>query len=255
VKDSRALAVEVARQAGLLLLERFGGPARGLGSKSTATDLVSDADRDAEALIERLLRAERPDDAIVGEEGANREGRSGVTWLVDPLDGTVNFLYGIPHWCVALACADRVGTRVGVVHDPNRGETFVAERARGAWLGERRLAVSDQADLGHALVATGFGYDALVRRRQGAAVARVLSQIRDLRRFGSAALDLAWLAAGRCDGYFESGVNPWDIEAGILLVTEAGGQVSRVDRIGHDQRPGVVATNGRVHSALRALLV
>lgn len=254
MSDLRALALEVAVAAGALLLERFGGPARGLGSKSTLTDLVTDADRDAEALIVRALRAARPGDAIVGEEGARRDGTSGVRWFVDPLDGTVNYVYGIPQWSVSLACADAVGALVGVVHDPCRGETFVAERALGAWLGERRLRVSAEADLGRALVATGFGYDAEVRRKQGAIVARVLPAVRDIRRFGSAALDLAWVAAGRNDGYFETGVNPWDVEAGVLLVHEAGGAVTRVEGIGEDRRPGVIATNGRLHAALSALL-
>ncbi len=252
--DLRALALEVALAAGALLLERFGESARGVASKTSVTDLVSDADRDAERVIVERLRAARPDDAIVGEEGARREGSSGVRWFIDPLDGTINFLYGIPHWCVSLACADAGGAFVGVVHDAWRSETFVAEHGRGAWLGEHRLMVSTERDLGHALVATGFGYAAEVRRRQGVTVARVLPRVRDVRRFGSAALDLAWLAAGRLDAYFETGVNSWDVEAGMLLVREAGGDATRVERIGEDSRAGVVATNGRLHEAFRALL-
>ncbi len=252
--DLRDLAVDVAQAAGALLLERFGGPARGLASKTTSTDLVSDADRDAEALITRLLRESRPDDGIVGEEGARLESASGVRWFIDPLDGTINYLYGIPQWCVTLAGHDREGALVGVVHDPCRGETFVAERGKGAWLGDRRIAVTSEGDLARSLIATGFGYEAEVRGRQGATIARVLPHVRDIRRCGSAALDLAWVAAGRQDGYFETGVNPWDVEAGILLVREAGGAVTRVDHIGGDERPGVIATNGRIQVALRALL-
>ena len=252
--DLATLALEVAREAGALLLERFGSPARGVGSKSSVTDLVSDADRDAEALIVRRLRAARPDDAIVAEEGTSRHGTSGLSWYVDPLDGTINYLYGIPHWCVTLACADGEGAIVGVIHDPSRLETFTAQRSRGAFVSQRRLAVSTEPDLGKALVATGFGYDAEVRRRQGTAVARVLPRVRDLRRFGSAALDLAWVAAGRFDGYFESGINPWDVEAGILIVREAGGRATRLKGIGDDPRPAVVATNAAIHEALRTLL-
>jgi myo-inositol-1(or 4)-monophosphatase len=248
------LALAIARETGELLLERFGAPARGVASKSSATDLVSDADRDAESLIVRRLREARPADGVVGEEGTARQGTSGVSWFVDPLDGTINYLYGIAHWCVTLACADAAGTLVGVVHDPNRGETFVAERDRGAFLGERRLAVSRVADLGHALLATGFGYEAEVRRRQGATIARALPHVRDIRRFGSAALDLAWLAAGRYDAYFESGINPWDVEAGMLLVREAAGRVTRLEGLGEDRRPAVVASNGSLHQALLAFL-
>ena len=250
--ELRALAVDVAQEAGALLRERFGSPARGVAAKSTATDLVSDADRDAEALIVRRLRAARPDDAVIGEEGTSRAGSSGLSWYVDPLDGTINYLYGIPHWCVTLACADAHGAVAGVVHDPNRGETFVAERSRGAFLGGKRLAVSSESDLGRALLATGFGYDAAVRSLQGATVGRILPEVRDLRRFGSAALDLAWLASGRYDAYFESGINPWDVEAGILLVSEAGGRVTRLDGIADDRRPSVVASNAALHGALLA---
>jgi len=254
VTELADLALEAALEAGALLLERFGAPARGIGSKSSATDLVSDADRDAEALIVARLHAARPDDAIIAEEGGGHLGTSGLSWYVDPLDGTINYLYGIPHWCVTLACADADGGIVGVIHDPGRRETFVAERARGAFLDRRVLGVSTEADLGKALVATGFGYDADVRRRQGSIVARVLPQVRDIRRCGSAALDLAWVAAGRYDGYFESGINPWDVEAGILLVREAGGQVTRLDGIADDGRPAVVATNAPLHEPLRRLL-
>lgn len=252
--DLRTLALDIAREAGELLMARFGSPAQGVGSKSSITDLVSDADRDAEALIVRRLRAARPADAIVGEEGTSQHGTSGLAWYVDPLDGTINYLYGVPHWCVTLACADEDGAVVGVIHDPTRAETFVAERTGGAFAGERRLAVSHEAELARALVATGFGYDADVRRRQGATIARVLPHVRDIRRLGSAALDLAWLAAGRYDAYFETGINPWDVEAGILIVREAGGLVTRLGGIGDDRRPAVLASNAALHAHLRELL-
>lgn len=248
------VAREAALSAGALLLERFGATARGVTSKSTLTDLVSDADREAEALIERTLRERRPEDAIVGEEGAKASGTSGLRWVVDPLDGTINFLFAIPHWCVSLACVDERGARVGVVHDPCKRELFVAERGAGAWLGERRLAVTTQADLAQALVATGFAYDSILRERQADAARRVLPRVRDLRRFGSAALDLAWVAAGRLDGYYESGVMDWDIAAGALLVAEAGGAVSELDHVGPDRRRGFLASNGRIHAALGELL-
>lgn len=249
-----AVARRVAVAAGALLLGRFAQPATGVASKTTVTDLVSDADREAEALITRLLQERRPRDGIVGEEGARREGDSGLRWLVDPLDGTINYLFGVPHWCVSIACVDDSGAVAGVIHDACRGETFAALRGVGAWLGDRELHVTAEEDLGRALVATGFAYDAELRRRQAETVLRVLPRVRDIRRFGSAALDLAWVGAGRFDAYFESGVKRWDVAAGSLLVREAGGEVSEVERIGSDARPGVVATNGKIHRALRALL-
>jgi myo-inositol-1(or 4)-monophosphatase len=223
-----ALAEGVAREAGKLLLERFGDPATGLASKSSRTDLVSDADRAAEALIVAGIRGARPDDAIVAEEGGGGEGASGVRWLVDPLDGTINYLWGIPQWSVSVAALDGGGALVGVVHDPLRGETFAARRGGGARLGDRPLRLGAAPPLDQALVATGFSYRAERRARQARLLTLVLPAVRDVRRFGSAALDLAWLAAGRVDGYYETGLNPWDWAAGGLLVREAGGVVVQV---------------------------
>lgn len=219
------LALGLARAAGELLLERFGGPPSGVSAKTTRTDLVSDADRDAEALILARLTAARPGDAIVAEEGGASFGHGGLSWLVDPLDGTINYLWGIPHWSVSVAAADDAGPLVGVVHDSCRGETFSALRGGGAWLGETRLQLDPGPPLEEALIGTGFNYDAAERARQAARLTQVLPAVRDLRRYGSAALDLAWVAAGRLDGYFETGLNAWDWAAGRLLVAEAGGTV------------------------------
>jgi fructose-1,6-bisphosphatase/inositol monophosphatase family enzyme len=229
--------VRAARLAGDLLLERFGGPARGVDVKSSATDMVSDADREAEAAITELLLAERPEDALLGEEGAAERGSSGRRWVVDPLDGTTNYLYGYPAWCVSVALEDADGTVLGVVHDPERGETFHAERGRGAELNGQPIRVREAAGLDTALLATGFGYDPEVRRAQAEVVLRVLPQVRDIRRGGSAAIDLSWLAAGRLDGYWERGLKPWDWAAGRLIVVEAGG--AAVDLPG--RRHGLVA--------------
>jgi myo-inositol-1(or 4)-monophosphatase len=219
------LALEAATAAGSLLLERAGGPVSGLASKSSRTDLVSDADRDAEELILRTIRAERPGDAITAEEGGAAEGGSGLRWLIDPLDGTINYLWNVPHWCVSVAARDDEGALLGVVHDPSRGETFHAVRGGGARLGDATLAMGAGPPLGEALVGTGFEYRVEERARQAARVATVLPRVRDVRRFGAAALDLAWLAAGRLDGFYESSLNPWDWAAGELLVREAGGVV------------------------------
>lgn len=224
--DLLELAVRTAQAAGALLRERAGGPAHGLASKSSRTDLVSDADRDAEALIVGALRAARPGDAILAEEGAGDAGRpGGITWLVDPLDGTINFLWGIPQWSVSIAAHDADGGLVGVVHDPSRGETFTAVRGGGARLGTDVLRIAAGPAPDEALVGTGFSYRSVERAAQAERLRTVLPAVRDVRRLGSAALDLAWVAAGRLDGYFETGLQPWDRAAGELIVREAGGAV------------------------------
>lgn len=220
-----AVAEEAARAAGALLLERFtaGRAAAGVvSSKSTSTDLVSEADLAAEAAIREVLGTRCPEDGVRGEEGDDRPGTSGRWWIVDPLDGTVNYLYGHPQWCVSVACEGHVG----VVFDPVRDELFAATREGRATLNGRPIAASTPADLAHTLVATGFGYDARVREGQAAIVARALPRVRDIRRGGSAALDLAWTAAGRMDAYYERGVQSWDIAAGTLICERAGLEVA-----------------------------
>jgi myo-inositol-1(or 4)-monophosphatase len=219
------LAERAARTAGEVLLTYFGRPPEGLERKSSRNDPVSDADREAERAIVGLLASERPGDGLLAEEGSSREGSSGRRWIVDPLDGTVNFLYGFPCWGVSIALEDADGMAVGVVHDPTRGETFRAARGGGAELGGSPLRVRSPRTLDRALVGTGFGYDRARRAAQGALMAQLLPQVRDIRRTGAAALDLSWLAAGRLDGYFEHGLNTWDWAAGRLIAEEAGGSV------------------------------
>lgn len=219
--------------------------------KSSPTDPVSDADREAEAALSRLLGAERPDDAIVGEEGTSEPGTSGRRWVIDPLDGTVNFLFGHPAWAVSVALEDERGARAGVVDDPARGERFRAGRCGGCELNARGVRVRDPVPLERALIATGFGYDPERRAEQARLLAEVLPRVRDVRRAGAAALDLAWVAAGRLDGYYERGLNEWDWAAGRLLVTEAGGVVREL--------PGepfglVAASSDEVLEALFALV-
>ncbi len=231
-----------------MLLDRFGDPASGILAKSSRTDLVSDSDRDAEALALGIITGARPDDAIVAEEGGGGSGRSGVTWLVDPLDGTINYLWGVPQWSVSIAAEDAEGGLVGVVLDPCRDETFTAVRGAGARLGAATLRVREGAPLAEALIGTGFSYRAEERARQAARLTRVLPAVRDVRRFGSAALDLAWVAAGRIDGYFETGLNPWDRAAGELLVREAGGVIQELPG------SGLVAGAPGLIGPLRALL-
>ena len=203
-----------------MLVERYeasSGP-RGLETKSTPTDLVSEADLKAERAIRDVLRRRRPDDSILGEEGDDVTGTTGLRWVVDPLDGTVNYLFGVPQWCVSVACEGRAGA----ILDPIRGELFEVVAGRSAMLGGAPLRASRRDELATALVATGFAYDAGVRARQAEVVGRVLPRVADIRRMGSAALDLAWTAAGRYDAFYERDLKLWDRAAGELICLAAG---------------------------------
>jgi myo-inositol-1(or 4)-monophosphatase len=223
------LAAATAREAGAQLREAFARTDLVVSAKSTPTDPVSEADHAAEALIRERLTAARPGDGILGEEEGDAAGTSGVRWVVDPLDGTVNFLFGIPQWAVSIAAEDEHGTIAGVVYDPMRDELWSAERDGAARCGDSVLRGSGQTDLAHAMFSTGFGYDAEVRAIQGATIARILPEVRDIRRLGSAALDLAWTAAGRYDVFYERGLKAWDLAAGALLCRRAGLEVVTLD--------------------------
>jgi myo-inositol-1(or 4)-monophosphatase len=235
------VASAAAELAGSLLRERFeAGAERTVSTKSTPTDLVSEADFAAQRAIRRLLDDRRPDDGFLGEEGGDAAGSTGLRWIVDPLDGTVNFLFGIPQWSVSVAVRDDAGTIAGAVLDANRDELFSATREGTAQLDgprgaleladragpDERLTGEDAApggtDLASAMVATGLAYDSEVRRAQGRVLERLVPRVRDIRRFGSAALDLTWTAAGRFDAYYERSVKQWDIAAGALICERAG---------------------------------
>ena len=218
----REIAEAVAREAGCQLRDAFAGPLVNVTAKSSPTDLVSEADHAAERLIRDRLAAARPGDGFLGEEGGDEQGTTSLRWVVDPLDGTINFLFGIPQWGVSIACEDGDGTVVGVIYDPMRDELWSAERGGPALLDGRPIRASARDDLATALIATGFGYDAEVRQLQADVAARLLPRVRDIRRFGSAALDLAWTAAGRYDAFYERGLNAWDRAAGELLCVNAG---------------------------------
>lgn len=201
-------------------------------TKSTHTDIVTAVDRDTETLIRSLILDARPGDGIVGEEDATHDGTSGIDWVVDPIDGTVNFLYGIPAWAVSIAVVEGAGaggvdgtTLAGVVVNPVTGELFEATAGGGARLAGRELAVNPTVALGSALVGTGFGYVAEQRRKQARVLLELLPKVRDIRRIGSAALDLSALAAGRLDAFYEHGLNAWDHAAGALIAREAGARV------------------------------
>jgi myo-inositol-1(or 4)-monophosphatase len=227
--DDLALAERAARAAGEVLMSYFGRAAEGLDVKSSPTDPVSDADREAEEAIHRIIAAERPDDGIVGEEGARTSPTNSRTWIVDPLDGTVNFLYGMRAWAVSIALEDPDGLSVGVVFNPVDHECFLAERGEGARLDGRPIGVTECASLDRAMVATGFSYVAEQRARQAQTLVRLLPAVRDVRRAGAAALDLAYVACGRVDAFYERGLKRWDEAAGRLLVEEAGGVVTDLD--------------------------
>lgn len=248
------LAVSTARDAGALLQRFADGRDLDVATKSSATDPVSEADHASERLIiERLLEA-RPDDGLLAEEDTgNRSSTSGLTWVVDPLDGTVNYLYGIPQWCVSIAVEDQDGPVAGVVFDPAKDELFSAARGGGAHLNGDPIRTSGVAALADTLVATGFAYEPPIRTDQAEVAAAMVRDLRDLRRAGAAALDLAWVAAGRLDAYYEGNLKPWDWSAGRLLVEEAGGRTTPCEvELAGSWRPALVASGVAVHDALVA---
>ena len=245
------VALAAARVGGAIISEAFGGSYD--AEYKGRHDPVTKVDHASEEAIIELIRTERPDDAIVAEESGGVES-SGRHWIIDPLDGTVNFIHGIPQIAVSVGLWEGTTPLSGVVLDPLRDETFTAEAGKGARLNGAEIRVSPTEELDRAVVATGFPYDHADHAPEyAAALGAVLESVNGIRRFGSAALDLAWVAAGRFDAFWELGIAPWDQAAGILLVREAGGRVT--DPFGNDSLPGtrlVMATNGTLHDALAA---
>jgi myo-inositol-1(or 4)-monophosphatase len=223
-----ALAVDTAREAADLVARGRASAGEQVGVKSSSVDVVTAVDKASERLIVDRLLGARPDDAVLGEEGAAREGSSGVRWVVDPIDGTVNFLYGLPAYAVSIAAEVDGVVRAGAVLNVATGDLFTATSGGGAWLSTPArpdplpLRGNAPASLEQTLVGTGFGYQQEQRRAQGAVVAELLPRVRDIRRLGSAALDLCAVAAGRIDAYYELHLNPWDHAAGALVASEAG---------------------------------
>jgi myo-inositol-1(or 4)-monophosphatase len=216
----------------------------GVHSKSTSTDLVTAVDQASEQWLIDQINRDRPGDAVLGEEGGGRAGTTGVRGVVDPIDGTVNFVLGLPEFAVSVA-AERDGEVVaGAVCNPTSGEVFRAVLGGGAWLGDRRLSGPREVSLDRAVIGTGFAYDRELRGRQAAVVAQLLSRVADIRRIGSAALDLCSVACGRLDAYFEVGLNPWDYGAGALIAAEAGCATSGLRGAALSSRIAVVAGSG-----------
>ncbi|WP_194396401.1 inositol monophosphatase family protein [Microbacterium atlanticum] len=257
VQDLEALAIDIAREAGDLARRRRDAGVSIAATKSALADIVTEADREVEALIRARLAQERPDDAFLGEESGAEGGASGITWVVDPIDGTVNYAYGIPAYAVSIAAVRGEPTPAqwealaGVVYAPVIRELFHAARDHGAWLGTDRIHVNSEVGPAGALLATGFGYDPATRPGDIELISGVMPGLaRDLRRGGAASLDLSYVAAGRLDGYFERGLAPWDLAAGSLLVTEAGGRFRRAEPDGSSRAPLVVAATPAVFERL-----
>lgn len=250
VELAASLAVEAGSVVGELAARARGSAA----TKSSSTDLVTEADRSAEELITRGILAVRPDDGIVGEEGAHHQGSTSVLWHIDPIDGTTNYVYAIPAFSVSIAAEVDGRIEAGVVFDPSNGELYAAIRGAGATCNEERLQCRPATELATALVATGFGYRPELRRWQAEVLVGLIAEIRDIRRFGSAALDLCAVAAGRVDAYYERGLNRWDLAAGSLVAAEAGATVANL-RGGQPDASCALAAAPELFVSLRARLL
>ena len=214
------LARTVGAEAAALLMDR--PPAFEIEEKSTAIDIVTQMDKKAETFIVQSILAVRPDDGMIGEEGADIESKSGITWVIDPLDGTVNYFYGLPGWNVSIAAKDRDGSVVGVVTAPTINSTWWASRGGGAFFNGSKIKANEPVELNRAFIGTGFQYDVSHRISQLEDFSKLVPIVRDLRRNGAAAVDLCHVAMGALDGYYEAGLKEWDWAAGALVATEAG---------------------------------
>ena len=260
VDDLLAIARRIAIQAGELAALRRSEGVEVAATKSTAVDIVTEADRETERLIRSALAEARPDDGILGEEeGGSVSGTSGLHWIVDPIDGTVNFLYGIPHYAVSIAVVegdpDPLTWRglAGCVVNPAIGEVYTGSAGGGAFLGDHAIRVAPAVELSQALVGTGFAYDSAMRAVQGALATKLLPHIRDLRRFGTASLDLCFVAAGRLNAFYERTLSPWDHAAGAIIAREAGATVKGLGDAA-PSRDFILAAEPSVAVALEALL-
>ena len=249
------VAIDTAKRAGALLHAEL-GKRREIAFKGSPTNLVTEMDRRAEALIIEAIQAEFPRDAILSEERGTVDGSSSRRWIIDPLDGTTNYAHGIPIFCVSIALEVDGQARLGVVYDPNLDECFVATRGRGAWLNGERLAVSEAVTLNESLVATGLPYNIRETPCNNLAEFAAFSlRCQGVRRMGSAVLYFCYVAAGRLDGYWELRVGPWDAAAGVLMVEEAGGRITNLEGGPlNPERPEVVASNGRIHDEMLRVL-
>ena len=224
--ELRAIAEQLAREAGDMALRGRKSGTMSATTKSSPTDMVTQYDKASEEMITAGLARLRPDDAIIGEEGASKEGTTGITWHIDPIDGTSNFYFDIPMWAVSIGATDQQGPLVGAVYAPALGEMFTGARGNGATLNGAPIHVRHNTELTDALVCTGFSYRVHERAVHAARVAQMITHIRDIRRFGAAAIDLCFVACGRYDAYFEEHLHSWDLVAGQVIATEAGAHVT-----------------------------
>jgi len=248
INELLVLAEKIAKSAGELLSNR--PDTFNINQKSSARDFATQMDLASEKLIVESILAARPDDGIIGEEGANRISGSGITWVIDPIDGTVNYFYNLPGWNISIAAKDKEGVLIGVVYAPTINSLWRASRGGGAFLNDRPISVSRSDSLADSLIATGFSYDLAERSAQGRVLAELIPLVRDIRRNGAAAVDLCQVASGALDGYFESGLKEWDLAAGGLIAREAGALVT--GRLGAPAGEAMVLAAG---PALHALLM
>ncbi len=247
ISELLALAQEVAMRAGELLMVR--PESFDINEKSSARDFATQMDHASEKLIVGALLAARPDDGIVGEEGATRTSKSGITWVIDPIDGTVNYFYNLPGWDISIAAKDEEDVLIGVVYAPTLNSLWHATRAGGAFLNGKKIHCGETDNLEESLIATGFSYDLAERIKQGSKIASMIPKVRDIRRNGAAAVDLCHVASGAVDGYFETGLKEWDLAAGGLIAREAGALVSgrRGQPVGEEM---VIAAGPALHALL-----
>ena len=243
----RQIAESLAREAGDMALRgRKSGPLTAT-TKSSPIDMVTQFDKASEAMITKGLTALRPEDSIIGEEGASKEGTSGITWHIDPIDGTTNFYFDLPMWAVSIGAVDEHGPLAGAVYVPALGEMFSGARSEGATMNGEPISVRDNDDIADALVCTGYSYLISEREVHAKRVANIVMKVRDLRRFGAAAVDLCFVASGRLDVYFEEHLNSWDLIAGQVIATEAGAIIT--DYVGNPVTPSqVLASTPGVHA-------
>ena len=252
-RDLLALAVEIAAEAAVVVAKYAAERTYAIETKSSPTDLVTEADREAEALIVRGILATRPHDGLLGEEGALSEGTSGIRWVIDPIDGTTNFVYGVPAYSVSIGVERDGQVLAGVVHDVALKEAYTASLGGGAHLNGLPIRCSEKTDLSASLWGIGFAYDPHRRGEQARFYDRVMTQIRDVRRMGSAALDLCRVASGQLDGYWEFQLNPWDIAAGGIIAREAGA-VTRGFHGYTFEQGYVLASNAALNGPMLAVL-
>lgn len=257
-----AIAADAARAVGDRIKDLRDGGVEVAATKSSSTDIVTTADQESERLLVEAISAARPDDAFFGEEGTGTTGSSGITWVLDPIDGTVNYLYGIPAYVVSVAAtvadptafADGRRAVAGAVYNPSTGELFTAHRGGGSRLNGAAITIAGHDELGTALVGTGFGYSVERRTEQAEVVGKLIPRVRDIRRIGSCAYDLCMVACGRLDAYYERGVQPWDYAAGALIASEAGAALLGKDDATPPGEPLLVAAAPGLVRELRAAL-